>query len=137
MRHPTSPLTRTSVNECSNGVLGHASAAMTLDRYADLFDSDLAGASPFVHGVPRHWKLRLVQPSAARLATVATSDFTTDAGTGVPTLKVSTSASINGPVMNATVTYTTTIRRPFTKKSLGPHGSSTLAPSAFGLAAKE
>jgi hypothetical protein len=41
----------------------------------------------------------------ARVATVATSGFTTDAGKGVPTFSVSTSASINGPVMKATVRY--------------------------------
>ena len=43
-------------------------------------------------------------PLAARVATAATKDFTTDAGSGVPRLDVSTSASINGPVMKATVT---------------------------------
>jgi hypothetical protein len=47
-------------------------------------------------------------PLAARLATVATSGFTTDAGTGAPAFSASTSASINGPVIKATVRYTGT-----------------------------
>jgi hypothetical protein len=38
-------------------------------------------------------------PLAARVATAATSDLTSGAGTGAPTFVVSTSASINGPVM--------------------------------------
>ena len=41
---------------------------------------------------------------AARVATEAASEFTMEAGTGVPTLNESTSASIRGPVMKATLT---------------------------------
>ena len=40
-------------------------------------------------------------PLAARVATAATSDFTSDAAGGVPMLMTSTPASINGPVMKA------------------------------------
>lgn len=32
-------------------MLGHASAAMTLDRYADLFDDDLDAVAERLHGI--------------------------------------------------------------------------------------
>jgi hypothetical protein len=52
---------------------------------------------------PRREPNALCYALAARVATAVTSDFTTDGETGVPTFSVSTSASINGPVMKATV----------------------------------
>lgn len=49
----------------------------------------------------RSWgfAMPLRYPLAARVASAAASDFTSDAGTGTPMFEVSTSASINGPVM--------------------------------------
>jgi len=49
-------------------------------------------------GTPRRYLV------AARVATEAASEFTMEAGTGVPTLNESTSASIKGPVIKATLT---------------------------------
>jgi hypothetical protein len=50
---------------------------------------------------------------------VATSRFTTDADTGAPTLSASSSASIKGPVMKATLKYTETCW-PFTRTLMVP-----------------